>query len=243
MKAETEELQRIAVALTARLTAVFGELARLSDRVTALIRDVSHRSTGVVRSDLTELSGFLRGALRDSDVTMDGMGIATATGYLQDSEHWLEWWRRGARGTIEFVVHSLNPEQDVFYDYGSRSWFTSPITERRTIITGPYVDMGGTNAYTLTIATPIVIAGQVIGVAGADISASRFERSLLTADSALENLPRRLLTNAEGRVIASTTSAHPPGTLVDESGLEIVIAVAMKHGAPPQDPWRILELR
>lgn len=243
MSVDASELQRIALALTARLAAVSEELSRLSERVTTLIRDVSHRSSGVARSDLTQLSGYLRGALLDSDGAMDGIGIATATGYLQDSEHWLEWWRRGARGRVEFVVHSLNPEQDVFYDYESRRWFASPITERRTIITGPYVDMGGTNAYTLTVASPIVIAGEAIGVAGADISASRFERYLLSAENAPEHFPRRLLTNFDGRVIASTAPEYPPGTFVDERGLEVITVVAMEHDAPPNHPWRILELR
>lgn len=243
MSASVDELETIANALSERLAAITSELSLLTDHVITLIRDVHYRSTGVVRADLTQLSGFLRGALRDSAAMMDGIGIATATGYLQDSEHWLEWWRRGPRGRVEFVVHSLNPEQDVFYDYESRPWFASPISERRTIVTGPYVDMGGTNTYTLTIAVPIEVAGRIVGVAGADVIASRFERYLVRGQHAAPLPLPRVLTNGAGRVIASTSAEHPPGTLFAGTTGDIAAETVVAHHAPLETPWRLLQLR
>lgn len=238
MSTPTDDLRPVADALRDHVRTMIDELVVLSERATALLREVQHRSPGITRADLARLSTHLQGALKGSDSSMDGIGIATAAGYLEDCEYWLEWWRRGARGQVEFVVHSLNPEQDVFYDYASRPWFSRPMAEHRAIVTGPYVDMGGTNSYTVTVAIPIEVAGEAIGVAGADVVASRFEPYLLRAD----RTSKLLLANADGRVIASASSEHPPGTLLP---LELVAEWPVEivdHAAPTQDPWRLFRL-
>ncbi|WP_449279101.1 cache domain-containing protein [Leucobacter sp. GX24907] len=242
MYSPSRELRTIADALQEHIRMMTDELVLLTERVTALIKDVHHRSDGVTRADLARLSSHLQGVLRDSESTMDGIGIATAAGYLEDCEYWLEWWRKGSRGEVEFVVHSLNPEQDVFYDYASRIWFAKPMAEGRAIVTGPYVDMGGTNSYTVTVAIPIEIMGRAIGVAGADVVASRFERYLLAPAQESGSRALFLLANSDGRVIASGSSEHPPGTLLAPSVEEGWSSLPVDHGAPPQDHWRLFEL-
>lgn len=252
MHSPSRELRTAADTLQHRVRTMIDELNLLTGRVTALLDEVRRRSPGVTRADLARLSSHLQGVLRDSESTVDGIGIATAAGYLEDCEYWLEWWRKGSRGEVEFVVHSLNPEQDVFYDYASRVWFARPMGERRTIVTGPYVDMGGTNSYTLTVATPIEIAGEAIGVAGADVLASRFEPDLLRLGAsvrsgsgsaeALGPRNRLLLANADGRVIGSASSEHPPGTLLPPEVVAPWPVAVVEHGAPPEEPWCLFQL-
>lgn len=143
---------------------------------------------------------------------MDGIGVVTTASYLTDSEYWLEWWRLNSRGGSEFVAHILNPNQDAFYDYASRSWFADAVRTGHQTITGPYVDAGGTNAYTVTIALPMTIGDTIVGVTGSDIHASRFESDLLSvhARSPL------VLVNHESRVIASSSASHLPGDIFPE---------------------------
>jgi hypothetical protein len=166
---------------------------------------------------------------------MDGVGVAAAAGYLADSEHWLEWWRHDARGGLEFVAHSLNPQRDSFYDYSSSNWFAVPASSGRPTVTGPYVDIGGTNAYTVTVSLPVSTAGGFVGIAGADIAAARFERFLLPAGSGLGPL---VLTNADWRVVASNSPHHLPGDILREhsSGIEVEVASDL---FPAGKAWRL----
>ena len=148
---------------------------------------------------------------------MDRIGVATAVDYLADSPYWMEWWGTDSRGNLEFVGHSLNPQRDNFYDYSARSWFSIPRDFGAAAVIGPYVDFGGINSYTytVTISVPVLTARGFAGVAGADILADKFER-FLTGGQDQEPV---VLANADLRVIASNTSAHLPGDLLQAEDL------------------------
>ena len=148
---------------------------------------------------------------------MDRIGVATAVDYLADSPYWMEWWGTDSRGNLEFVGHSLNPQRDNFYDYSARSWFSIPQDFGAAAVIGPYVDFGGINSYTytVTISVPVVTARGFAGVAGADILADKFER-FLTGGRDQEPV---VLVNADLRVIASNTSGHLPGDLLQAEDL------------------------
>lgn len=234
----SERSTRTAAAIAGHILSVVDKLRFVSAHTMELLQQVRGRGELPARTDLARLSRHLQGMLREADSSLHGIGIATAVGYLSDCEFWLEWWRRSSRGDVEFVVHSLNPEQDVFYDYTEHAWFRRPIAERSPVVTGPYVDAGGTNAYTVTVGLPIEIAGETVGIVGADMLASELESHLLEAGPG----PRLLLANSDLRVIASTTSLHLPGTLVSPSQASSWRAQAVEHNAPLSEAWRLFTL-
>lgn len=190
------------------------------------------------RGDVSELGGLLRSTLREHGGEIDGIGIATTKGYLADSRYWIEWWRFDRHRDLEFVAHSLNPSRDIFYDYSTLDWFTRPLKSHAVAITGPYVDFGGTNASTVTLARPVFVDGACVAVTGADIHTAHFESYLVSAMAENltdeDDLGRRrrsedakdpaqpasaILVNSDNRVITSNSADHLPGDLIDRSTL------------------------
>lgn len=193
------------------------DLSRVRLAMQALLDAVEREERRPSPGDLVRIGESLQECLRGPKHPMDRMGVATAVGYLAESPYWMEWWGTDSRGNLEFVGHSLNPERDNFYDYSARSWFSIPQNFGTAAVIGPYVDFGGINSYTytVTISVPVVTARGFAGVAGADILADKFERFLLGG----RDQEPVVLANADLRVIASNTSAHLPGDLLQADDL------------------------
>lgn len=213
MRAQREDLNAVAAQITGHLHWALGELTGVRAHIKELMEAVEQEGRHPSQSDLGAIRETLQTCLRRPDHPMDRMGVATAVNYLMDSPYWMEWWGYDSQGNLEYVGHSLNPQRDTFYDYSARSWFSTPATSGTTAVIGPFVDFGGLNSYsyTVTISVPIITAHGFAGVAGADILAGQFERFLLTGDQ--KRKPVTLL-NADLRVIASNTSLHLPGDLL-----------------------------
>jgi hypothetical protein len=211
--AQLQELDRLAAEITNYLHITLDDLSRVLVDMQELLELVEREERQPSRFDVSGIRESLQHCLRRPNHPMDRIGVATALDYLMDSPYWMEWWGYDSRGNLEFVSHSLNPQQDAFYDYTNRSWFSVPQTSGTTAIIGPYVDFGGINSYsyTVTISMPIITARGFAGVAGADILAGQFERFLFTVERDREPV---VLVNADLRVIASTTSGHLPGDLL-----------------------------
>jgi hypothetical protein len=77
-------------------------------------------------------------------------------------------------------------------------------------VTGPYVDVGGTNAYTVTACVPVITGRGLAAVACTDVAAANFERFLIGAG--FED--QMVLVNADLRVIASNSAHYLPGDLL-----------------------------
>lgn len=239
MAEQLEAFQSIATSIQRRITAVQEELSVVGAAARSLLMAAEMQGRRPARADLAALRGRLQDCLRRPEPAMDGVGVAMAVDYLEDSPYWLEWWRRARGDELEFVAHSLNPHRDAFYDYSSRGWFTAPAASGTTTVTGPYVDVGGTNAYTVTLSLPLCSGGGFAGVAGADISAARFEQFMLGPGRQLRLV---VLTNAAWRVIASNSANYLPGDLLDSSKVSSWTQLPVPTGAAGQDPWRLLHL-
>ncbi|MHC5557897.1 cache domain-containing protein [Kocuria sp. U4B] len=211
MGAPQDELTGLAAEITGHLHRTVDELAQIRADVQVLLEAVEHQGRRPSRDDLGGIREALQACLRREDSPMDGIGMAAAVGYLIDSDYWLEWWRHDGRGGLEFVAHNLNPHRDSFYDYSARSRFSTPASSGSPTITGPYIDLGGTNSYTVTVSVPVFTSSGFAGIAGADIAAGRFERRLLQAVGSRTAV---VLTNAALRVIASNTARYLPGDLL-----------------------------
>jgi hypothetical protein len=210
MTARHEELQRIAAAIGACVEGTLADLGSLSAAARARLEAVEGSGGRPSRADLAAFREDLQARLLRPDHCMNGIGLIAAPGYLSDSPYWLEWWRYDRRGQLEFLAPQLNPQKDSFYDYPSHRWYASSAATGTASVTGPYVDVGGTNAYTLTACVPVMTARGLAALAGADIAAAHFERFLISGD--LED--QMVLVNADLRVIASNSAHYLPGDLL-----------------------------
>ncbi|WP_336715509.1 cache domain-containing protein [Arthrobacter sp. USHLN218] len=232
-------LEAIAASVQGHLDAALAELSAAAAAACSLLAGAEQQGRRPVRADLAGIREKLQACLHRPEPPMDGIGIAVAADYLADSAYWLEWWRLGRGGGLEFVAHSLNPRRDAFYDYSSRSWFSSPAASGQTTVTGPYVDIGGTNAYTVTLSLPLITGAGFAGVAGADIPAARFERFLVGPGRGLQPM---VLANADLRVIASSSADHLPGALLEDRLADSPNKVPVAAGLHGQAPWFLLLL-
>lgn len=213
MRAQLEDLHRVAAGISEYLHLALDDLSRVRAHVLVLLDAAEREGHRPSRSQLGGIRESLQACLRHPNRPMDRIGVATAVDYLADSPYWMEWWGHDSQGEPEYVGHSLNPRRDTFYDYSARSWFAVPATSGTTAVIGPFVDFSGINSYTytVTVSVPIITAHGFAGVTGADILADRFERFLLTVER--DRSPVTLI-NADLRVIASNTSRHLPGELL-----------------------------
>ncbi len=133
----------------------------------------------------------------------------------------LQWWQMDPGSSLVLALDpDLKPSSVGFYDYAATPWFDVPRRTRKRHVVGPYVDVHGTGRYLLTLTLPVLVDGQFLGVAGADVLVSRFETHVLRRLGPL----RRpfLLLNEEGRVVLSTSAQWLTGSLfpVKELGHE-----------------------
>ncbi len=146
----------------------------------------------------------------------------------------LEWWQVDPDGgRLRTLEPDLRPTSMGYYDYTATEWFDVPRRTGRRHVVGPYVDVHGTGRYLLTLTEPVVVDGEFVGVAGADVSVRRFETHLLRL---LGPAPGTfVLVNDEDRVVLSTA----PQWLVGE----LVVPGEVSPG-PAADvagtPWRLL---
>ncbi len=143
----------------------------------------------------------------------NGVGVMAEVGVVPDHLYWMNWWLRSASGPIEETGHVMDPSRDDFYDYELREFMDGPRQHRRPWASGPYVDYGGVDDYTITAAVPAVHEGVFVGIAAADILVADLERYLAPGLAACRGTC--LLVNAENRVIVSNSVAHPAGEVVE----------------------------
>ncbi len=75
------------------------------------------------RSSLSALRVPVERFVVEQGELVDGAGVAVAPGVLEDSNTWLQWWRRDPAGGFSFAPHSFNPVSMNYYDYTSMPWF------------------------------------------------------------------------------------------------------------------------
>jgi hypothetical protein len=236
MTARREQLAPIAAAIAACLDAVLADLRSLSAAARARLEAVENSGGRPSRADLAAFREDLQARLLRPDHCMDGMALVAAPGYLSDSPYWLEWWRYNRRGQLEFGAPQLNPQKDSFYDYPTRRWYTSSAATGTASVTGPYVDVGGTNAYTIAACVPVITGRGLAALAGAEMAAANFERFLISAG--LED--QIVLINADLRVIASNNANYLPGDLLTAEQTRSWTRVPVPADVPAQTgAWQV----
>ena len=246
----------------ADVTALDASCMTLLDRVTGQIERVLTSAAGVAtatasfcaaaqqagrplrHADLAALRPVVADVLREHDSLVAGAGVVFAPGTLADVPRCIDWWWAGVNSGPEQLQVDLDPESAEFYDYTTTEWYRSPERTGMPTVAGPYVDYICTHQYTFTLAVPIVHDGRFVGVAGADILASRVEQLVLPALSRINRAV--VLVGGNGRVIASNTASILPGAVVSRQPLssELVPVAGLGHANMGRAlPWTLLSLR
>ncbi|WP_217181028.1 cache domain-containing protein [Streptomyces sp. AC495_CC817] len=142
--------------------------------------------------------------LDDTDRPIFGAGFCMGEGIVSDGNP-LAWWQ-GAERTL--VASSIFGSGQTAIGLYRLEWYRVPESTGRRHVAGPFVDYLCSNELNLTVSLPIVIDGSVIGIAGADVLVTMFERALLPI---FAGIPRLTLVNDRGRVVITTDPAYETG--------------------------------
>jgi len=162
---------------------------------------------------------------------LTGAGFVATPGVLADAEWHLAWWLGAPNTPVRRLATIDDPAHDQFRDYTALEWFRVPVATGTRHLTGPYVDYVCTDDYTVTITTPVIVAGRMIGVVGADALVDRLERALLPVLRSGHG-PATVV-NASGRVVTSTDARREPGSILRLPGLAEALASLAHGGAAP----------
>lgn len=181
---------------------VFADVTAIRDALIARVPLTSQR-IGEIRPLVADL-------LLRPDQPAVGAGVILEPGLLPEEPLRLDWWQH-VDGALQALDADLNPGSLGFYDYAVADWFAVPRRTRNRHVVGPYVDVHGTERYTLTLTLPVVAGTDFLGVAGADVPLDSFERRVLAGVGAAADF---VVVNGENRVVVSTRSETPPGSLL-----------------------------
>jgi hypothetical protein len=192
------EVEKLFAALKP-VAAGFGRVAAISGRI--------------VREDLIDIRGAVSDVLTEHVDFVAGCGVIPVPNLLDDAPYWMEWFWSVPDREPEALRVNLEPLAPDFFDYTTADWFVTPQRTGERHIAGPYVDYVCTNEYATTLAVPVEAHGEFVGIAALDVTVSGWERRLLPALRGIHE--PMALTNAAGRVIASTSAELSPGQRLD----------------------------
>ncbi|HJP78823.1 MAG TPA: GntR family transcriptional regulator [Pseudonocardiaceae bacterium] len=209
------------------------------ERIIAALRPLADRFAAIEapnRERLAALREPIFHILAENRDLVAGAGAIVAPGLLTDADHWLEWWWTRPSGTPEALRVNLDPTAPDFFEYPAAEWYRTPERTLAGHVAGPYVDYACTTEYATTVALAVRAGERFLGIVAADVPVSRLERRVLPA---LRELGRPVaLTNAAGRVIASSRADCLPGQLLP---LDELTPIALRGPDSVLD-WCLVEL-
>jgi hypothetical protein len=196
-----------------KISAQVGELFSALRPVADGFARVAGMPGRVVREDLLDVRGAIADVLSGYPDFVAGCGVIPSPGVLDDAPYWMEWFFSVPDREPEALRVNLEPLAPDFFDYTTADWFVTPMRTRERHIAGPYVDYVCTNEYATTLALPVDVRGEFVGIAALDVTISGWERRILPA---LRGIGEPVtLTNSSGRIIASTSPLRSPGQRID----------------------------
>ncbi|WNW09774.1 methyl-accepting chemotaxis protein [Pseudomonas sp. DTU_2021_1001937_2_SI_NGA_ILE_001] len=102
----------------------------------------------------------------------------------------------GASSGLMFSIPTGNRPAD--YDPRARGWYKAAQTAGKTVVTDPYI-ASSSGKLVVTVATPVNRQGQLVGVAGADISLEAISKTINSLNFGGHGYA--FIVNAEGRVL------------------------------------------
>ncbi|WES63493.1 hypothetical protein P0L94_13600 [Microbacter sp. GSS18] len=221
---------RAAAAAAEGVAARFDEIFATIDNWKAMLTERLGGETSLTAEALDPLVASFAVPAVSEQTLLTGAGFVATPGVLPDAPYHLAWWLRETASDPS--AHRLraieDPSSELFRDYTALEWWRVPASTGARHLTGPYVDYVCTDDYTVTITTPVVVDGTMVGVVGADALVDRLERELLPVLGST-TLPATVV-NASARVVTSTDTHREPGSILRLPGLA---EVARK---PPVSP-------
>ena len=195
---------RVALAVTAYFSALFGSLETISERVGEHFGDARTVSAAALADVVEPLAAE---ALAEHPVV--GAGFVASPGWLADRELFLAWWQGEQQQPL--AERGLPLGHHVF-DYTRHEWFVTPRETGVRHVTGPYVDYVCTDEFVLTATSPLLIGGRLVGVAGADTRLETFEQLMR---GALRDGGDVVLVNSHDRCVLAADPLLRSGQRVD----------------------------
>ncbi|QKJ20875.1 PDC sensor domain-containing protein [Microbacterium hominis] len=221
----TTTATRSASEVAAHVAATIDDIFATIDGWRALVEEQWTRDAAPSAASLDPLVARFAVPAVGGRTLLTGAGFVAAPGTLADAEWHLAWWLAGVAGAAPRRLATIDdPRHEQFRDYTTLEWWRIPALTGARHLTGPYVDYVCTDDYTVTITTPVVVDGEMVGLVGADALVDRLERELLPVLRG-GRAPATLV-NSSGRVVTSTDARREPGSLLRGDGIpEAVRAV------------------
>lgn len=204
-----EELQTLLEQVTQETSSLAACLAAKTGQILARDKTEHIKLSAIQR---TQLQHEIKAALQQSQYSQ-GMGFASYSPATQaEQEYWtLEWWYKKENQLQQAQLENYQNAQR-FLDFRTFEWFQQPATNKQPCIYGPYVDYICNGAYTITIAHPVMINDQFVGVIAIDVLVSALEKVLLPQLKKIKQ--KAVITNRIARVITSNDISIRTGTLL-----------------------------
>jgi GntR family transcriptional repressor for pyruvate dehydrogenase complex len=216
LRSATDSAAHIASQISASVGSVFKSISAIRERVATIFHESLSAGRKPHVKDLQPLESLLNELLQQNEPKLLGAGFIAEPGVLIDAERWIEWRAPGENG-IRSVKFDLTEGGSDSYDYPFAAWFSEPRNGAARTIVGPYVDVGGIDAYTVTLSIPVQSAGQFVGVAGADLSLGLVE-SVVRRMTRAARLSAAVLVTKDARILASNVRGLYPGSLLRGAG-------------------------
>lgn len=218
----SDSVSRCAVAVTAYFGDLFGSLEGIGERVAAAYAD-RRPLTAAALTDLVEPLAAATLATRP----VVGAGFVVNPGWLSDRDLYLAWWQGEQQQPL---AERGVPIGHHVFDYTRHEWFQTPLRTGDRHVTGPYVDYVCTDEYVLTATVPVLVAGAMVGVAGADTRLETFEQLMRES---LRGGGDVVLVNGHDRCVVAADPLLRSGQKVDPTAYAAVRPL-------PGLPFRVL---
>jgi hypothetical protein len=160
----------------------------------------ARRSGPIATSRLDELvAPYARQTLDTPGISVYGAGFIAALDSLADAPSHLAWWQGPQRARLTLANQAINKGN---IDYSELEWYRVPMLTGEPHIAGPYVDYLCSDEYTITVAAPVRIDNEFVGVTGLDLLIDTVERDLTPRLAELGTAIT--IVNSAGRVVVST---------------------------------------
>ncbi|WOE31536.1 MULTISPECIES: cache domain-containing protein [unclassified Acinetobacter] len=207
-----QELQDLLTQIVDESTSTAERLANQTSRICAQHHIDPKKGIKLSTAERHLLQQEIKSALHHSSYSQ-GMGFASYSPETHDEQdYWtLEWWYKKAEQLQQAQLENYQNAQR-FLDFRSFEWFQQPAQNNQPCIYGPYVDYICNGAYTITVAHPVIVNAQFIGVIAIDMLVSALEKLLIPK---LKHIKQKaVIINDSARVISSNDVSIRIGTLL-----------------------------
>lgn len=203
---------------------LFDTVAGVSNQVRGLLEQMRDHvvadaaAPGGERLSLNDFEDFIHALYSSEEPPVLGMGFLPNPEVLPSFS--VRWWYNGtpaAGSPLRALTVGNQPQAMDYYDTLSTEWWQNAAGSPDSVVSGPFVDISGTNAYVVTFTQAVRLDDEIIGVVAADVTVATLQA---LCQNTLLDLPRPTsVVNSEGMVIATNAGALL-GSAIEMSGID-----------------------